>query len=54
VPDVLLIDDHASQLSVRERVLRIAGLSVACATSPWGGFIPPRKREAIVKDRVIQ
>jgi hypothetical protein len=24
VPDVLLIDDHASQLSVSERVLRIA------------------------------
>jgi CheY-like chemotaxis protein len=33
VPDVLLIDDNAIQLRVRESVLRDAGLSVARASS---------------------
>ena len=33
MPDVLLIDDNAIQLRVRETVLRDAGLSVARATS---------------------
>lgn len=49
MPDVLLIDDNATQLRVRESVLRDAGLSVARASSADEALARLRSLPATVK-----
>lgn len=57
VPEVLLIDDNAIQLRIRETVLRDAGISVACAGSAEDALAflrsLPARVQVIVTDHVM-
>ncbi len=57
MPEVLLIDDNATQLRMREAVLRDAGISVACASSAEAALAflrsLPADIKAIVTDHVM-